>query len=577
MDVKMSHTNELRNGTEVSSGSEITLKPGESPQAVDKAEEVLLDHCQGLRIFQRASEVVRVVTLEKTKQGGGLFREAGTVQLAPVGAVALTETFERLIQWQRSHTTKEGLRTVRVDCPGKIAAAYLSRLGSWGLPHLTGIISAPIMRPDGSILSRAGYDAATGLYLTEDWGELDGNPSRDDALAALQTLRDPFHQFPFVADEDESIVVSGDLTALQRRLLESAPLIGISAPTQRTGKTLLAEAMAIISTGRPAPAMAVSGDREEVRKAVAAVLREGHSIVNLDNIEHPLSSPDLSRAITQSEYQDRLLGETRTVRLPTNVLWTATGNNLAFRGDLAVRALVSRLDARVERPEERRFRIQNLKRYILEHRRELVIAALTILRAYVVAGRPDQSLKPWGGFDEWSRTIRAPLVWLGMADPCDGRQHVLEDDPDREQASALLSAWCSVIGSDAVQLANVIHRANENITLKNALLGVAASKSDGGKVDPRRLAWWCRTWRDRVVGGLSVTKGSDYGKSARWSVEDRSVCGISGISGITPPPSEKEKKDHNPLPEVFYQFQRGENNPNNPTDPKTSSEDREVM
>lgn len=555
----------------------ITLSPGESPRAVDEAEKALLDHGENLRIFQRSGEVVRVATLEEMKQGNGLSRKAGTVQLAPVGTVALTETFDRLIQWQRSHTTKEGIKTVRVDCPGKIAAAYLSRVGSWALPPLTGVISAPIMRSDGSILSRSGYDDATGLYLTEDWGELDGNPNRSDALAALQTLKEPFQQFPFVASEDLSVLIAAILTALERRLLESAPLFASSAPTQRTGKTLTMESVAIIATGRAAPAMAVSGDREEMRKAVAAALREGHSIVNLDNIEHPLSSPDLSRAITQPEYRDRLLGETRILRLPTNVVWTATGNNLAFRGDLAVRALVCRLDARVERPEERQFTIRNLKGYILEHRRELVTAALTILRAYVVAGRPEQSLKPWSGFDEWSRTIRAPLAWLEMADPCAGRQHVIEDDPDREQASALLSAWRSVVGNDAVQLANVIRCADENVSLKNALLGVATDKSDGSKVDPRHLAWWCRTWRDRVVAGLCIAKGSDYGKSARWSVEDRSVSGVSGISGVKSPPAEKEKRDQNSLPRSVRYFQQVGNNPNNPTDPKTGAEDREVM
>ncbi|HEV2379792.1 MAG TPA: hypothetical protein VG206_08340 [Terriglobia bacterium] len=94
-----------------------------------------------------------------------------------------------------------------------------------------------------------------------------------------------------------------------------------------------------------------------------------------------------------------LLGKTRILRLPTNVLWTATGNNLSFRGDLSVRALVCRLDARIERPEEREFVIPDLKSNVTERRQELVTAALTIPRAYVVAGRPHQALKPWGGFD----------------------------------------------------------------------------------------------------------------------------------------------------------------------------------
>jgi hypothetical protein len=496
----------------------ITLKAGEYPEAVDEAEEILCARDESLKIFQRGGEVVRVITLPDSRHGDGLRREPGTVQLVPVGSVALTEVLDRLIEWQKLKVTKGGLEPVRIDCPGRIAAAYLSRIGSWRLPSLTGIISAPIMRLDGTVLRRAGYDDETGLFLTEDWPDFDDNPSRADALAALRRIQEPFAEFPFVAAEDLSVVVAGTLTAIQRRLLRSAPLFGFSAPTQRTGKSLLSECLSIIATGRPAPAMAVSGDREEMRKAVAAALREGHSVVNLDNVEHPLASPDLSRAVTQSEYADRVLGETRILRLPTNILWTVTGNNLAFRGDLAVRALVSRLDARLERPEERKFRIADLKAHIAEHRRELVTAAVNILRAYVVAGRPDQALPAWGGFDEWTATIREPLVWLGAADPCATRQHVIEDDPDREQAAALLSAWHSAVGGEAIQIADLLERAASRPELASALRAVAAHRDDSKQIDPRRLGWWCRAYRDRVVESLRLERGKDYGGRATWKV-----------------------------------------------------------
>jgi putative DNA primase/helicase len=547
----------------VESPPAITVTPGESPKAVDEAEEFLLDHCERLGIFQRSGEVVRAVRLSERKDSCGLHREAGTVQLAPVGQIALMEIFDRLIVWQRLRSTEDGDITTRIDCPGRVAAAYLARIGSWRLPLLVGIISAPIMRSDGTILSRAGYDEPTGLYLKENWPDLDGNPTKEDALKALEILRNPFEGFPFVADEDRSVLLVAILTALQRRLLASAPLFGFTAPTPRTGKSLLSESVAIIATGWPAPAMAVSGDREEMRKAVAASLREGHVIVNLDNIERPMGSPDLARAITQPEYQDRLLGETKMLRLPTNVMWTATGNNLAFRGDLAVRTIICRLDARLERPEERTFKIVDLKAYITEHRRELVMAALTILRAYVLAGKPDQRLTPWGGFDEWSRTIRAALVWLGMADPCDTRQHVIEEDPDREQAAAVLSAWHSVVGHGAVKIAHVVGLATNSPELTEALLGVAAAKNDGGRIDPRRLAWWCREWRDRVVGGLLLAKDKDYGKSATWRVNppDSPGRGISGISGTKKPLVKGPYGEDD-------QFFRGETNPTDPTNPK---------
>ena len=519
----------------------ITLRPGEHPDAVDAAEEVLMGHAERLRIYQRGGEIVQVIRREEGWRSAGIDRQPGTVILKPIMAVALTEIWDRLITWQRLARGNSGPEAVRVDFPGRIAAAYLSRFGSWRLPFLTGVISTPVLRHDGSVLHHAGYDTQTGLYLTEDWPEINRHPSREDALEALRVLDQPFSEFPFVAEDERSVLRAAILAAIQRHGLPSCPLFGFTAPVQRTGKSLLAECVAIIATGRPAPAMAVAGDREEMRKAVLSVLPDGHAIVKLDNIEHPLASPDLARAITQPEYQDRLLGETKTLRLPTNVLWTATGNNLTFRGDLAVRALVCRLDAQDERPEERHFKTADLKRYVAETRPRLVVAALTILHAYVMAGRPDQNLTPWGGFDEWSATVRAPLVWLGMADPCLTRQHVIEDDPDREHAAALLSAWSRCFGGKPVLVAQVVERASTDPDLRTALLAVAASKGDSKEIDPRRVSWWCRDWRGRVIGGKRVERGKDYG--------DHKTYGVTAVNADSAVKPGRTKSDDKPSDE----------------------------
>lgn len=497
----------------------ITLLPGEAPEAVDAAEKLLVARANDLRIYQRAGEVVRIIELDREQRSAGLRRDVGTIQLAPVGAVALTETFDRLATWERTRDTPDGQQTRRVDCPARIAAAYLSRVGEWRLPLLAGVIAAPIMRSDGTVLDRAGYDPSTGLYLTgSGWPTIPASPTREDAVAALEALGAPFREFPFVGAEDSSVFLAALLSGLQRRLLPAAPLFGFTAPTMRTGKSALAAAVAIIATGRQAPAMAVSGDREELRKAVAASLREGHAVINLDNVEFPLGSPDLSRAITEAEYGDRLLGETRNIRLPTNMLWTCTGNNLAFRGDLAVRVVMCRLDAEMERPEERHFAIADLPGYLVAHRPRLVQAALTILRAYHVAGRPAQDLAPWGGFEDWSRLIRSALVWLGEADPCATRQHVIADDPDRERTGTLFAAWNRAFAERAVPVAEVIERTAHDADLLQAVVAVAASKADPRQPDSHRLSGWCRREQRRIVDGLTVAKAGGPSRAGLWRV-----------------------------------------------------------
>lgn len=534
----------------------IPLLPGECPEAVDAAEEVLVANAERLQLFQRAGEVVKIIELDKDQKTSGLSRKAGTVQLLPVGQVALTEVLDRLAVWEQVREGEHGQESRRVDCPGRIATAYLARIGEWRLPHLVGVIAAQIMRPDGTVLDLAGYDPATGLYLVAgDWLPIPASPSRADALAALEVLASPFDEFPFVAAEDRSVLLTAILTAIQRRLLPSAPMFGFTAPTQRTGKSALAEAVAIIATGKPAPAMAASGEREELRKAVTASLREGHAVINLDNVEHPLGSPDLARAITQIEYGDRILGESRNINLPTNLLWTATGNNLAFRGDLAVRVVLCRLDARMERPEERHFAIADLPAYLIAHRPRLVQAALTILRAYHVAGRPDQHLAPWGGFAEWSATIRSALVWLGEADPCATRQHVIADDPERELALVLFGAWEAAFGTRAVMIAEVAGRCAADANLRGAVLAVAAGRADASQPDSRRLAGWCRQQKAKIIGGYRLDKREGDGRVVAWRLSrPEAANSVSSVSSV----NSSQKKSADGPDGVVADFQRPE-------------------
>jgi putative DNA primase/helicase len=492
----------------------IVLKTGKLPRVVHQAEDALVGRCEELRIFQRGGELVRIIFLPQRRDDKKLCRPRGGAQLESLSNTALTDIFNRIVRWKKRTNSGD---TILADCPSKIAGTYISRTGAWRVPLLTGIISAPIVRKDGTVLDRPGYDIATGLYLgsDENWATIPQRPTREDAKAAIRILLEPFAEFPFVRNEDRSVHAACILTAIQRRLLGACPIFGYSAPAQRSGKSLLAESVAIIATEKPAPATAISADREEIRKMITSALREGHSIINLDNVEHPLGSPDLAKAITQDEYQDRALGENRMLRLLTNVLWTATGNNLIFRGDMSSRALLCRIDALVESPESRRFKIPQLVDHLRTNRKHLVGAALTILRAYRAAGSPRQQVQPWGGFDDWSASIREPLVWIGMADPCQTRTFVLADDPEREESLAALRALREVFRDTEFTTKQILDRCESDAALRTSILTVAAARQE---IDSRHLGWWLRRVRDRVIGGLRVESLRKVSGVACWRV-----------------------------------------------------------
>jgi hypothetical protein len=493
---------------------QIIVRAGGVPDSADRAEDELLAHPE-LRLFQRAGEVVRLGVLPDSSEDARLRRPAGTVVIQAMTLFGLLEVFDRLADWIRYDTDGE---PYSVDCPQRVGKYYLAR-GSWRLPVLRGTVFSPLLRDDGTILSSPGFDAATGLYMVlhGDWPALPEEPSKENAQQALQRLLHPFREFPFCGPVDLAAHVAAILTAIQRRMLRAA-LFGYDAPVQRTGKSLLAESLGLIANGRKPPATVASSEHEEFRKAITAALYEGHPIVNFDNLEKPLASPALALAITQEIYADRILGATRELHLPTRVLWTATGNNLTFRGDLAVRTLVCRIDSGRERPEQRRFEIEDLPAYLLEHRKELVCAALTILRAYRVAGRPGQGLPPLGGFEQWSGDIREAMVWVGMEDPVACRDQVIADDPERTSATAVLHAIWDIFQGQACTIRVILEAAKlpGNEGLLEALVAVAGRKTE---IDTRALGWWLRKHKDRVIDCLRLSSAGNEDHYVRWKVE----------------------------------------------------------
>ncbi len=50
-----------------------------------------------------------------------------------------------------------------INPPVEMTGALLAREGQWRVPPVAGIITTPTLRPDGSLLTVAGYDPTTGF------------------------------------------------------------------------------------------------------------------------------------------------------------------------------------------------------------------------------------------------------------------------------------------------------------------------------------------------------------------------------------------------------------------------------
>lgn len=428
------------------------------------------------------------------------------------------------------------------------------------------MIEAPTLRPDGSVLDEPGYDAASCLLFDPGdtiFPSVPREPDRDDALRALGILLELLKDFPWLALSDRAAALAAILTAVVRSSLPAAPLTAFRAPKMASGKSLLADVIAMIVTGRVASVMSQGKDEEEDKKRMLAILVEGIQVACIDNIERPLSGSALCSVLTQQVWRERILGRTGTATVPTATTWLATGNNLTFAGDITTRVIVCDLDPECERPEERKFDV-NLHEYVPAHRGELVVAALTILRAYQVAGCPDQGLPVFGRFEVWSSWVRSALVWLGEADPCDGRRRIEDTDPVRTQLRMLLVAWHKQIGSRKVSAGDLIKAVTPESggtpgMLWEAIVAVAAGPS--GKPDGRRLGNYLSRYERRPEGGLRVERAGDRQGVVLWRVATvtstpEGAVGFEGFVGSSRPvgvvssgaarENESQSSDRNP-------------------------------
>jgi hypothetical protein len=94
---------------------------------------------------------------------------------------------------------------------------------SWGFPVLEAVVEAPTLRPDGTVLSQPGYDAASRLYLVPSPGmediDVPEQPCSDHVDVALEVIRDAIGDFPFVDQASYANAVGAILTSVCRHII----------------------------------------------------------------------------------------------------------------------------------------------------------------------------------------------------------------------------------------------------------------------------------------------------------------------------------------------------------------------
>jgi RepB DNA-primase from phage plasmid len=481
----------------------IYLEDGQLPRVVTEVEKALI--AANTPMYSRGGMLVEPVKEARLAADG---RKTVTARLRQLCPDSLLEPIAEAAILQRYNGKRK--RWVHIDPPLQLARLVLTRERRWAFPHVAGVITTPTLRADGSLLSTEGYDPRSELYLTPgvQLPPIPERPTREQALKALERLTGLFREFSFSDRErkkrlNQSVTLSGLLTASIRGSLPTAPVHLIRADTPGTGKSYLVDVIAVITIGTYCPVITASRSMEETEKRIGAVLLEGIPLVSLDNCTHDLGGELLCQLSERPVIRIRVLGQSAMPRCECHTMVFATGNNIGFLGDMIRRGLVCDLEALDERPELRKFETDALKTASV-NRGDYLAAMFTIIRAYLAVGAPEVC-GPLGSYPDWSRMVRSPLVWLGEPDPVLSMDTVRAEDPVLADMREFFDLWIDYdLGFDTPHITNrIIELAcappggfNQPV-FEEFLCRVATGKD--GKVSSKRFGEWLRRISGRVV------------------------------------------------------------------------------
>jgi hypothetical protein len=475
-------------------------------------------------IYQRGGTLVRIV--EDTSPAAKGVRRPFSPRIDLLPLPLLRERLSANAMWVQNRQRGGNIVEQAARPPAWCVSAVHARANWPGVRHLESIVDYPVIRPDGTILHEPGYDPQTALLVLPAGLKclLVDQPTKDMAIAARDALFEVVVDFPFERQIHRAAWLAALLTPLARFAFSGpAPLFLVDANVRAAGKGLLLDSISRIITGQRFTVATYSHDEDELRKRITSLALAGDRLVLFDNLDGKFGNAVLDAALTATAWKDRILGVNRLAEAPLYATWYATGNNVAIAADTARRVCHVRLESPEERPEERQgFRHPDLLQWIGDNRGKLLAAALMIIRAYILAGTPDEHLPAWGSFDDWGRLIRSAIVWIGCPDPGETRT-MLQDQADisGEQMGTILAAWeqldCDRHGLTAAQ---IIAKAKEVDNSSPQYLHDLRDAVEAmlGKLDARGLGYKLRGYRRRVFRGRYVDLIGVSQGTKRWAV-----------------------------------------------------------
>jgi len=438
------------------------------------------------RLFGRGDQLV---ILRSSNSGVAAFE---------MSLVELKGIMDRCADYEKIVGRDQDIKPARP--PGDVVADILA-LRPVPFPVLEMISQCPIFLPDGSLHATNGYDSSSKVFC-----DLQGMTGKKPTMTVTQAraliLDELLVDFPFAELGSRAHAVALLLELFVRMLIKGPrPAYLVDAPARGTGKGLLVEVLSFVCLGRPVDVMSLPPNEDEVEKRITALLISAQPMVLMDNVT-TLRHNALNALLTTREWSGRLLGLSRIVRVPNDAVWVATGNNVNISDEMARRLMPIRLDAGVERPEDRtNFKHPDLSSWVKGHRPQLIDACLSLVQAWVDTGMPMGHQK-LGRYEGWTAVMGGILDVAGIPGFLSNRERLYaQSDSETQDWVEFIEAWWMRFGASRVRAKYLLELAIEKHLLVDIRAGHREQSAQQriGRALGRRI--------DRVFGGHTIRAG----------------------------------------------------------------------
>jgi len=205
-------------------------------------------------------------------------------------------------------------------------------------------VPIPILREGIITWPKTGYDPENKTFLLEGFPEINPLPL-DEAKAVILKM---FSEYCFESKQDLTHAIAAIFTPYCRGLFPRwncrGPFFIYEANRERAGKDHLAANTQLIYVGEAIESPPLNNNTEEIRKRITSALIGGAQLIHFANCKGNLRNQVIEAVITAENWEDRLLGGNKEVKLCNELQLSLSANTgFTYSPDLANRSRIIKL------------------------------------------------------------------------------------------------------------------------------------------------------------------------------------------------------------------------------------------